>query len=694
MEGSVLKAADFMIKVQPIIVSDIRNGNLNADDYYNVDNIPVIDIQERYIGSISKDILASKVQRQGLNSQDGIESLLKHDIPCIPKEADIEELEGTEQAVVVDENRVIGIVTKDALIRALSKKMNEYKEQFETVINASENGILAINNSGDIIVANEVVGKLLCVNKKDIIGQKIAAIIPHTLLPEIVLTEKPLLGQKIEIGKTTVIANYSPIISGGKTVGAVSVFQDISIVEKAAYELDEVQSIMLELESIFNSSFDGLTVVDGNGIMLRVNNAYERLTGIQASKIIGKNMRDLIKDGYYDQSVSLKVIEQRQRVTINQTIKGDRIILVTGTPVFDEAGNLVRVVNNNRDVTELNNLQKEITKSKELNMQYRTELSHLRSMNMKAEDIIFRSRSMEQALDTAQKVARVDSTVLIIGESGTGKEIIAKIIHRSGKGADKPYIKINCAALPEPLLESELFGYDKGSFTGAKKEGKPGLFELAHGGTLLLDEIGDMPLFLQAKILRALQEKEIMRVGGINPISVDVRIIAATHRNLAKMVDNGSFRGDLFYRLMVVPIYLTPLRERKEDIPILIWHFIEKYNKKFNYNKSISGQAVDILTDYDWKGNVRELENVIERIVVTSNESLIEVEHLPEYIRSHRKFISDKDAKLKTALEQTELYLLSEAYKKLRSWDKVAEQLGITRPTAYRKAAKHGLIKN
>ena len=241
-------------------------------------------------------------------------------------------------------------------------------------------------------------------------------------------------------------------------------------------------------------------------------------------------------------------------------------------------------------------------------------------------------------------------------------------------------------------MESELFGYEGGAFTGAKKEGKPGLFELAHNGTLFLDEIGDMPLVLQVKLLRAIQSREIVRVGGVKAIPVNVRIIAATHRDVVKMIENGTFRQDLYYRLMVVPIHLSPLRERREDIPLLVVHFLEKFNRHFGFAKSMSPAVIDKLVEYPWPGNVRELENIIERMVVTSSEDYLDLDYLPEALKQ-KAFFPKKGTKLKEAVEQTEAFVLSEAYREFASWNKVAEEFGVDRATIYRKAARYGLIK-
>lgn len=457
-------------------------------------------------------------------------------------------------------------------------------------------------------------------------------------------------------------------------------------------ERASVPELFKELSAIIHSSYDGIFIADGNGVVLRLNQAYERITGIRASEIVGKNMKELVEAGFYDESVTLLVIDKRETVTINQTVRKNRKILVTGNPIFDEAGNLFRVVTNVRDITELTLLQNQLLQTKEQTLKYKTELSHLRAMQIQDKEIISRSTNMLKVIELSVKVADVDSTVLINGESGTGKEMIAKLIHKHGRSVVRPFIKINCAAIPEALLESELFGYEGGAFTGAKREGKPGLFELAHTGTLFLDEVGDLPLLLQVKLLRAIQEKEIMRVGGTKPIHIDARIIAATHRNIAQMVQEGTFRQDLYYRLMVVPIYLPPLRKRKEDIPLLVMHFIDKFNQHFGYNKKIMPHVIDTLANYSWPGNVRELENVIERMMVTALGDEITPDLMPENI-SPKAFLPKRGTKLKDAVEQTEAYLLSEGYKESGSWPKVAEMLGVDRTTVFRKVTKYGLDK-
>ncbi|OPY92439.1 MAG: Transcriptional regulatory protein ZraR [Syntrophaceae bacterium PtaU1.Bin231] len=455
--------------------------------------------------------------------------------------------------------------------------------------------------------------------------------------------------------------------------------------------LSSLIAINKELEAIIDSSYDGIWVMDGEGVILRINKAGERISGSPARVFVGRNIRELVERGLIDQSAALLVMEKKERVTINQTVltaTGEAVLLVTANPVFDEEGRLVRIVTNTRDISELIRLRDQLAREKEVSRRYMTELVHLRTLQNGDSGLIFRSAAMQRIAELSSRIADVDSTVLITGESGTGKEIIARLIHRLGRGDKKPFITISCGAIPEQLLESELFGYEGGSFTGARREGKPGMFELAHTGTLFLDEIGELPLRLQVKLLTSLQRKEICRVGGTKPIAVDVRIIAATNKDLGSMLKDRTFREDLYYRLMVVPIDVPPLRQRKEDIPPLVHHFLAEFNKHFGFEKTISPPVMDRLVNYDWPGNVRELKNVVERMMVMSRGGEVPPDDLPEFVNLKRP-LPKAGARLNDALAETEMVLLAETYKEHRSWRKVADVLGIDRSTVYRKVSKY-----
>ncbi|WP_156203188.1 sigma-54 interaction domain-containing protein [Candidatus Syntrophocurvum alkaliphilum] len=309
---------------------------------------------------------------------------------------------------------------------------------------------------------------------------------------------------------------------------------------------------------------------------------------------------------------------------------------------------------------------------------------------------------MERLIHQAIRVGQVDTTVLITGESGVGKELIAEIIHNNSNRRAGTYVKLNCAAIPENLLESELFGYEAGAFTGAKKEGKIGLFQVADGGTLLLDEIGEIPLHIQVKLLRAIQEREIIRVGGTKSIKIDVRLITITNKNLEQMVKAGEFREDLFYRLNVIPINVPPLRKRKDEIPLLANYFCDKFNRKYKLNMTIKDDALKLLMEYKWPGNIRQLENFIERLIVTSATNSINSNNLPDFIHHKEEIkeinknepvIINKIIPLKSAVETVEKKLLIKALELTDSYNKVAELLNVNPSTISRKAQKYGILK-
>jgi len=687
-----MKVASIVIPVEPLSLNDTIGLALSLMDARNVDIIPVFDPQKGLIGAVTmKDLLAAL--HRGIPMTGTIADRLSDHTARLSPDAEIAEIpEPAIPALVTDNGgKFIGVVSLEGYMAALQVVIKEFREQVSSIMNAVESGIIAINESGTIVVANSMAEDLFGIRDSGFMGRNILEVIPNTRLMDIMKSGKPLIGQKFEGKDVSLMVNYAPVVRDGRVVGAVSVFQDISRLEEISNELGVVKGLNRELGAIIHSSYDGIWITDGEGLVLDVNEAYERITGIPAGEVVGRTMQELVNEGYYDQSVTLVVMKELKSVTINQTVKGKKQILVTGNPIFDENGKLFRVVTNVRDVTELANLQEELSHEKEQVLKYKTELTHLRSMQIRNAELIFRSGLMVQIVDLAIKMADVDSTLLITGESGTGKEVVAKLIHRQGKGDASPFISINCAAIPEQLLESELFGYEGGAFTGAKKEGKLGLFELAHTGTLFLDEVAELPLTLQVKLLRAIQDRRITRVGATTSIPVNVRIIAATNRNLTKMLKEGAFREDLYYRLMVVPIYVPPLRNRKEDIPLLVKHFLDEFNRHFGYSKAISPQVLDKLVNYSWPGNVRELRNVIERMIVMSQGDEIVLNDLPGFIHV-RQPLHRHGARLREAVIETETYLLSDTYKECGSWQKTAEILGVDRATVFRKAARYGLL--
>ena len=461
--------------------------------------------------------------------------------------------------------------------------------------------------------------------------------------------------------------------------------------DKNKKAVEAQRKINRELSSILELSSDGIFITDGEGNVMRMNSACEKLDGVNKGDIIGRNMRELIRTDMYSNSVALQVLEQMMRVTVIQKGSNGREVVSTGTPVLRD-GKISMVVVNVRDVTELNNLKDELKKANQMSEKISYELETLRMQQLETGDIVLDSPAMKKVAQLALKVANVDSTVLIEGESGVGKGVISKLIHNNSNRNDGPFIKIECSSIPENLLESELFGYEKGAFTGAEKTGKIGLVELANGGTLFLDEIGEVSLNTQVKLLRLIQDREFLKIGGKNPQKVDIRIVAATNKNLRNLVSEKKFREDLFYRLNVIPLYIPPLRERREELGLFILKNIGKFNKKYSMNKEIGSDALKRLMDYNWPGNVRELENIMEMLVVTSRDNIIGIHDLPDNIvESDAVFDIHQGGSLKSIMDTYEKNILLEAMKKASSTQEMSGFLGMDASTIRRKLKKYNI---
>jgi PAS domain S-box-containing protein len=424
------------------------------------------------------------------------------------------------------------------------------------------------------------------------------------------------------------------------------------------------------LELVFDNVDNGIYLVDGQGVTIRVNRTFEEMSGFTNAELTGRNLKDLVgPDNYFTGSASLLVMERKVPVTATYSTKSGRKLLVKGKPIFGPKGDIRYIVNTIWDLTVV-----QYSKS--------IDADTARSQMLIEEDMITSSERMTSIIDLALRVAKTESTILLSGESGVGKGLLARLVHRASDRKQQPLVQINCAAIPDNLLEPELFGYEPGAFTGADRKGRDGLLQHADRGTLFLDEIGELPLHLQAKLLNVLQEQTFYKIGGRVPHSVNVRLIAASNRDLAALVATGGFREDLYYRLNVVPIHLPPLRERREDIPLLIDYFVDHYNRKYQSYKRFSRRLLQEMCVLPWKGNIRELENTVERLIVTSRSNVID--NLDDQAFPGIRH-GGETRRLPELLQSYEDEILLNALQRLGTTRKVASALGISQATASRK---------
>jgi PAS domain S-box-containing protein len=481
------------------------------------------------------------------------------------------------------------------------------------------------------------------------------------------------------------------------------------------------ETTISELRMILDACQDGIYVSDENLVGVYANRAFERISGIPLEFWVGNSLLELKDEGYITDIVSKRVLDQKQPVTMMQSFKNGNKAIVTGMPVFTDEGKINKVVTTAHNVTEINRLSEKLKQMNQLKEQYEQELNYLRKKAQINKSLITKNPKMEQIVEIIPRISEIDVPVLLLGESGVGKDVFANMIHKSSPRNKGPFIEVNCGAIPKDLIESELFGYSPGAFTGAKKEGKPGLFEMANTGTIFLDEIGDLPMNLQVKLLRVLQSLKVTRIGDHKTINLDVKIIAATNKNLKEMVANNEFREDLFYRLNVVPVQIPPLRDRKDDIPILAASFLHQFNEKYNKNKYFLPNFIDALENYQWPGNVRELKNLIERVVVlTESEGIDETELPYQFKKDFTKYVNkgnqpvrdmgsihnqnqaelwssiesqallnSENPNLKDLVEELEKKVIIHFLTKEKTISKTADLLGMSQPTLSRKVKKY-----
>jgi len=491
---------------------------------------------------------------------------------------------------------------------------------------------------------------------------------------------------------------------------------------------DLIRRVDLDIFTLSEAVLDGSYITDSQGLVIYTNKWYSEITGIPSEEVIGKKIQDVLNEKYssgeyivmlpeYNPKASTKslssidetktkkplaiytiVLQEKKQVHVMATVEAhgkSKKLLFIGIPILGSDETINYVLTIIREITEMANLEKKLSQIeiKKRSQQYDTKTLSLKNTFMNS-DLIGEDPSIEKLRQLINYVAKTDATVLITGETGTGKEVVARDIYKNSNRNTKPYITVNCAAIPENLLESELFGYEKGAFTGATLEKRLGYFEQAEGGTILLDEIGEMPMQLQSKLLRVLQEREIQRLGGTKTIPIDVRVLAATNQNIDEQIKKGTFREDLFYRLNIIPIKIPPLRERKRDISLLSHYFLENFNTKYSKNKKLKVKATDVLEQYQWPGNIRQLKNTIERLVIIGDEDLISASVVSNVLgKAEDSFnlIDQEESTLKEITNLVEKKVIENALNKYKSSHKAAKALGVSQPTILRKAKMLGI---
>lgn len=556
------------------------------------------------------------------------------------------------------------------------------------------NGIVIVDSDGIVTFFNTAAEGITGLKAENVIGHMVDDIIPNTALIRVMETRKAEINQRQSVGNCEVLTNRVPVVKDNQVIGAIAIFQDITELHEAVTQLEDIKRLKSTLESIMESLQEGIVVVDKAGSITLMNKAYGEFLNVDPLAVVGKHVADIIPNT----RMHLVAQEGKAELTDIQKIQSNtcvvsRIPIVKDGETIGAVGNVVF-----KDIKEFKSLAGRIRKLESELEYYKEELFKTYGGNYTFENIVGNSDEMMSLKTVSAKAAKGNSTVLILGESGTGKELFAHALHNASPRRQNPFIKVNCAALPEQLLEAELFGYEEGAFTGARKGGKPGKFELANGGTIFLDEIGEMPLSMQVKLLRVLQERELERLGGTKIIKLDIRVIAATNRDLDKMIEQGQFRQDLYYRLNIFTLSIPPLRERVEDIPLLCETLLEKINGRVeHWVKGTTPEALQLLMQYDWPGNVRELENVIERSInLMDDESLITPEHLPPILKKAKKvkLVNEADAQgLAGIKDDAEKQAIMDA---LAAADgnksKAARILGIHRSGFYQKMQKYNLL--
>ncbi|WP_240374093.1 sigma 54-interacting transcriptional regulator [Bacillus piscicola] len=579
------------------------------------------------------------------------------------------------------ENNASGYITlHEAKNRLNGIRLTELNELFQ----GSEVGIIKTNINHEIEFMNEEAENILGIPSQFLMRRNYKTLLTMDRDMDQVIQGETMVSVSSSFNYKEISGNLYPLRIDGKIKGIVHIFFSRETFEQAVQELDFVRNIYSDMLALYASSQEQILVVDHAGNILRAAGTFLKdFWGVEEPKrIIGENIQRYTDKKGMKPNIFDLCVSQRKKVTAIQEADNIGKIWSVATPIYHEE-KLERVVI----------LLRSLKEGKSGRLEKEQDISgQVAAANSVGKEIVYRSQLVESLLAEMHRVAQMNSTVLLEGESGVGKEIFAHKIHASSPRYENAYIRINCGAIPEQLIESELFGYEHGAFTGADRKGKAGYFELAHNGTLFLDEVGELPLNMQVKLLRVLQEKEITRIGGTQTISINVRIIAATNKDLRQMVERGEFREDLYYRLNVIPFQIPPLRKRREDIFPLALYFLEQFNHMYTFHKKFTSEAIELLEAYDWPGNVRELQNIVERLLVLSSEEWVDQEVVVRALyggeKKTEKPFSLGIMPMKDAVDKVENELIRQAMRKYGTATKVSEVLQVSPATISRRMKK------